>query len=243
MLLNSGKNYEDHQLMNSAIKSVRFIGCSGVVTIESGSNDRRLTVYSLYNNYYNNSTNKWETTEVGHFSPYSGTYFQFTNPTVWPGNSAPSTFNDFKCPFKEKNVRVSFKSKLISIAICTITVIFCILFAFFMIRGKFSYKLENISEQKYFTDPDLWMMSVIFIESLQFKGIGPSFEAFNIFYYDASLLVSYNLDTLLELKDDLFWTFFYATEGTCIFWFLVELRYGKCLYTPMTFPYQWFILF
>ncbi|CAG9322980.1 unnamed protein product [Blepharisma stoltei] len=223
MLINSGKNYEDYHAMNSAIKNVRFRGCSGSVMIENGSNDRRLNIYSLYNSYYDNSTNKWIANEVGHFSPYSGTFFQLTNPIVWPGNSAPSTFKHYDCPYKNKKVHISIKSKLISMSICLCTVIFCILFVFFIIKVKFSYELEKISEQKYFTDPDNWMMAIIFIESLQFQGIGPSFEAFNALYYDICSVMSYNLEFFSGFKDETFWRFFYGTIFFGLFWFALQL--------------------
>ncbi|CAG9322981.1 unnamed protein product [Blepharisma stoltei] len=221
MLLSLGKNYENYQTLNWAIKNLKFKGCSGRVIIENDSNDRRLDTYSLNNVFLDNSTNTWKTVDAGYFAPDSGTFFKLTRKIVWPtGEEIPPNMKSFDCPFRSSQIQNSTKSRGIKAGICAFISIFSIIFAVFNWKKYFSYKLEMISREKYFTEPDYWVLTTIIIESLQFQGIGPSFYAFNQLLYEVVSSSSYNIESLI--KGDIFWKFFYSTLVFCIGWLFMN---------------------
>lgn len=57
-LMNKGLDYENHRVMNEAIRNVRFQGCSGTVVFDKNSNDRLLNDISLYNVFYDSKISK-----------------------------------------------------------------------------------------------------------------------------------------------------------------------------------------
>ena len=47
--INWGKDYEDPRICAKALKSVRFLGCSGEVTLQEGTNDRSPIRFQILN--------------------------------------------------------------------------------------------------------------------------------------------------------------------------------------------------
>mmetsp|Transcript_23765 Transcript_23765/g.23539 ORF Transcript_23765/g.23539 Transcript_23765/m.23539 type:complete len:167 (+) Transcript_23765:1012-1512(+) len=44
-----GENVEDYKILNANLRKQRFIGCSGTVSIENGSNERSVMTFGIYN--------------------------------------------------------------------------------------------------------------------------------------------------------------------------------------------------
>ncbi|CAG9322972.1 unnamed protein product [Blepharisma stoltei] len=225
MLINNGANYEDNTALNWALRNVKFKGCSGTVKIEAGSNDRILNTYSLYNVYYDNSTNKWKTVDIGSFAPFTETYFKLYRKIVWPkGNVAPKDMkSSLDCPFRKINIQVSTGSRLITMGICIFISVVSISFAVLMWRKFFSYDIEMIQTKKFLTGLDYLMLSMIFIEMLQYQGIGPSFKAFNSFLDQVCGVGSLSIQNFIIFEGFIFWLCFYAAVGVSGVWILMNI--------------------
>ena len=210
-LLNQGKAYEDISVFMQALRNIRFVGATGIVSFESGTNDRNLATFNLFN-FYEDDLGNWHDDAVALISPLGTVYYTVLKETVWVNGELPKPMknNYLNCPFRKDQIQRSepaLKIKIgVSVTVLLITSILS-LYSFKNMRIKY---LNPLRIKSYIVFEDYVTFGFILLEGFQMLSIGPSFQSFNSFLSDLSAMLSMNLSKLATFKDNTFWIIFYS---------------------------------
>eukprot|EP00358_Blepharisma_japonicum_P003654 CAMPEP_0202954470 /NCGR_PEP_ID=MMETSP1395-20130829/50832_1 /ASSEMBLY_ACC=CAM_ASM_000871 /TAXON_ID=5961 /ORGANISM="Blepharisma japonicum, Strain Stock R1072" /LENGTH=195 /DNA_ID=CAMNT_0049670007 /DNA_START=1104 /DNA_END=1691 /DNA_ORIENTATION=- len=125
--VDKGDDYEDAAIINKAIRLAYFTGCSGVVSIDSASNNRNGLAISIFNiqlnttGVYKNGIPPYIEPQVGLYNPASSTAMEITATIIYPGNTT-KTPTDTRpkpdCPFEDSERQTSHSGEALLFAIC-----------------------------------------------------------------------------------------------------------------------------
>jgi len=238
-LIATGGNYESAEVFNKATRSTRFRGCTGVVTIQEGTNDRYPMMYSILNAQVN-SNGTVNIVTVGTYDPSGLVLFNFTSPIIWPDNTTttPSDIriNSIDCPFEEKQIVTFVPGLLVAylslVAIAMVTIVLTGL----IWKKWWNLRAERLTVKAEITFDDYVLLATIAVEMLQYGAMGPSFPSWAATLQMLSDSLSVNVGTLVNLKGGMYWNVLRVTLAGVAVWmgllivivFKLNVRYEFC---------------
>ena len=238
-LVVSGGDYESTEVFNKVTRSTRFRGCTGVVTIQEGTNDRYPMMYSILNAQVN-SNGTVNIAIVGTYNPSGLVLFNFTSPIIWPDNTTttpPDTrFSSIDCPFEEKQIVTYVPGMLVAyLSLVAISVVTIFLTGFIW-KKWWNLRAEQLTMKAEITFDDYVLLGTIAVEMLQYGAMGPTFPSWAATLQMASDSFSVNLETMIRLKGGMFWNILRVTLAGVAAWmgllmvvfFKLDVRYKFC---------------
>ena len=222
-LMNQGKAFEDPSIFMQALRNIRFLGTTGVISFDSGTNNRNINYFNVFN-FYEDENKTWHDDAVALISPLGSVYFTVLKQTVWSNGKFPHSRKKYylNCSVFQDQVRDSSSNSIQYSIISTIFIVSCI---FTIILTKFLNieKLKMIDKKAMIDSRDYFALAFILIEALQIASIGPSFSSFNKILSDVAHLVAIDVFKQENLTKNSFWGLFITiTLITCL-WILLNL--------------------
>ncbi|CAG9330730.1 unnamed protein product [Blepharisma stoltei] len=229
-----GKDYNDPNVLMSAIRNLRFTGATGLVKIEQNTNDRAVMDHSIYN-CKEISENNWEIKIVGVYSPTGSQVFSYTDNIIWP-DGTPITPPDVpipkSCPYDDSEIEPSTSGHVMVCIIGLIVLFVAILPSICTWKYWKDVKYSEILKKTEMTFYDMVAISRIFIEFFQLVGIAPSIPAiFNMIKFVGNSL-SLNLDKMYILDKTYFWISMQAAFGALGASFIIRFAYIMKIHVP-----------
>ena len=217
-LLAQGKNYENNDIFNSAMRLIRFTGTTGVISFDSTSNDRNIVYFNLFN-FYEDDNGVWHDDEIALISPLGSVYFQSFKEGVWPTGGIPKDMkeNYKNCNFREEVIRDSSLGKRIKIIVSIVLLVIVTLLTVYTIKKQNYFRLELMSNKSFAMFDDYITLGFILVESIQIISIGPSFKEFNQMLSDLAEIFS------LNYLQSAFWIIFLTFICLTAFWLVFLL--------------------
>ena len=222
-LMTQGHAFEEPVVFMQALRNIRFLGTTGVISFDSGTNNRNINYFNVFN-FYEDENKTWHDDAVALIAPLGSVYFTVLKQTVWSNGKFPQSRKEYylNCSFFQDQV-IDSSSNLIEY--CLISAIFllsCII-TFILIKFSKIEKLKMIEKKVMIDSRDYLALSFILIETLQIASIGPSFSSFNKILSDITHLVTIDFFKQEDLARVAFWgLFFTITLITCL-WILLNL--------------------
>lgn len=120
-MINRGLDYTDNAKLQKVIRNTQFVGCTGKVSIEKGSNDRIFYAMNIESNRLDEN-GKVVQFNVGKLRPFDSQLLSILSPMVYPDGSfdKPSDFRneDLDCPFPDDQIRTFNKGRGLVFGIC-----------------------------------------------------------------------------------------------------------------------------
>lgn len=223
-LINQGKDYENPDVFMSAQRQVRFVGASGIVTLELLTNDRSLNFFNVYNIYKDQYTGKWIGQAVALIAPLSSVYYTVLNPFVWSGGKKP---NDVKVMYKNcdiisDRVKVSNKSEFLQFVIILSVLGFTALITLIAARCRKITKINMLETKVDVKFSDYISILTVLIEPFQLMSIGPT-ASFNKFIEILSKIFSLNCVSIFKVRDVAYWSIFSAYLAFGYMWIIISI--------------------
>jgi len=218
-MISKGEDYNDGNQLTEAIRSADFIGASGKVKFNEGSNDRSAFGYSVVN------VQEQKLLKVKEYDPSDPEIFKEQARTVWSNGSdnppKDSWPEEFDCPFAEHMVRVSLGG--------VVAVLLIGAFMFFLTLGLsvFSYKkwkqveIQTITEPVVRTWKDTLVEVNIFVEFFQFVAIAPTLESLRIVIETSSNVFMLDIMKVAQGDKTSYWTLLLVICLLCYLWFFL----------------------
>lgn len=223
-LLNQGKNYENITEFMIAQRNTRMRGATGIISIDSSSNDRNLYYFNLFNIYQDSSTLLWHGEGIGLIAPVDVIYYTVLKEPVWSSGSMPLDMksNYLNCPFREDQIADSTMGENIKIGVSIALLVAVVALTIYSLKLMRRASLPMLSVKCIANFQDYLTLGFIFIESGQVISIGPTFASFNTFLSNISEMISLNLSKSVSFKDGTFWAIFYfVLIGTYLWLFML----------------------
>jgi hypothetical protein len=221
-MLVTGRDFEEPSLLSETMRFSRFVGCSGLVTFEAGTNDRSQMSFELNNLKYFPQNDTWAIETVVIYNPSSIILYKKVGEMQWFDGSSttPSdTRPDPPCPNYRSLSSFQqgewlFAGILVFIALLTGVVIWYIWSRWWQVRFQALTTPEEISLEDYV------VFAGLVIEFLQLLGIGPDIREITSLIATASEATSLDLSSLVYLEKGTFWFALDAVLAACGVWFI-----------------------
>ena len=209
--------------MNKALRRTSFKGCTGLVKIEPGSNDRLPGGYKIQNGrLYDNGT--FEIVEVGLYNPLGLVLFNFTVPVIWPDNTtnvpADIRTSDIDCPFESKQVVTFVPGRVTSYMSLTVLCLLSVSITLFIWRKWWNLQAEPLTSKAEISFEDYMLFASIGIEAFQYINLGPSLPKWVGIIKTISNSARVNLESFINLKNGVYWSVLHAIFGAVGAWLL-----------------------
>jgi len=234
-MLVTGTDFEDPHLLSDAMRTSRFVGCSGLVTFEAGTNDRSQMSFELNNLQYFPANDTWRVQTVVVYNPSSIVLYRKVGEMQWfDGSSAtPSDTQPVPpCPNYRDLSRFQpgellFTGIIAFIAVLTGVVIWFIWSRWWQVRFTPLSTSQEISLEDYI------MFAGMVIEFLQLLGTGPDITEITSLIATISEATSLNLSVLVYMEKGTFWLALDVVLVACASWLvalaLTVLNLWKCV--------------
>jgi ABC-type branched-subunit amino acid transport system substrate-binding protein len=220
-----GKDFEDTAAMNFQLRDTAFYGCTGRVSVDKDSNDRRDQDTDVFN-LRELEEGQYTGVLVLRVSVTSTQMFtQFDDP-IWPGGktTAPqlNRLNYEDCPFPEEYRHDFEKGKDLVLYLCLgYFGLTCLIAVLLLLTRKLKNSVEMMTEKVQVTFQDRVVLLLVLVDFLQYIGHGP--------------VLSNNQDAIQNLID-------YASAGTLgTIDFNKEGVYKTVLNSILSLVLVWFI--
>ena len=223
-LMEQGKSFENAGVFMQALRNVRFLGTTGTISFDSGSNDRNINYFNIFN-FFEDSSGKWHDDAVALISPLGTVYYSVLQPTIWSNGELPKSMkeNYLNCPFREDQIQSSSSAVNIKISLSiTILLISTILTIYSLKRTKIK-RLQMLTRKVQIVFEDYLTLTFIFIEFLQLLSIGPSFVSFNKILSNISEIFSLNISEIAKFEKTTFWVIFASITILSYLWVILLL--------------------
>ncbi|CAG9319852.1 unnamed protein product [Blepharisma stoltei] len=225
--INQGSDIENPWLLNKNLRKQRFISCSGLISIESNSNNRNYASINFNNFYYNKTDKTYYEVPVTIVNLGTQVLFEQIQEITWPGNShtTPNDMRDknFDCPFEEKITSHSEKGIGVFFGICFAIFSISIYISFLIWKKYKKVYIPKLLKTKKLKFADMMVYSVIAVEFFQYLYLGPPILSINSAVTHASDMASLDFSKLTSIKRTAFWIQMIIT--ICIAWLMVFLNF------------------
>ena len=214
-LLNSGLPYENPDILLKSIRNQRFEGCSGIISIDSNSNDRRNYNLGLFQLVLNNQTHSPEDRLVAVLDKDEvAPIVKIVDYTWNHGNSSfptNSRLDGLDCPFEEREIKKSPESRRIFYLITSMLTLYTVLVSgiIWIKLGKIKNQMINHPVPEKFGD--FIVMFIILIDGLQVIGMGPNLNPLFSGIENFPEAVSINLANIVNFSKSLYWIGLFST--------------------------------
>lgn len=221
-LMLQGKVYEDPLELNQGIRVQRFTGCSGLVSIETGSNNRNSYLLGLYNLITDNVTGLYIDQLAATYDKQSIIPFTFLTSIVWPLNNTElpsySRFAGLTCPFEDRAIQDNSKGQLLFYFIIGIVIAFSIFTTFFIWKKWWNKQITMMEVQVAVKFGDYVVMMVIVIDMIQVLAMGPDLYPIISGTNKVMDLVSVSTSNLMNFQFEVYWRGVYVVLVVVACW-------------------------
>ena len=232
-LLKQGKPFEDIDVFNQAIRSVRFIGTTGTISFNPDTNNRNMFYFNVFN-FYEDDQGNWHDDGVALISPLGTVYYTVIQEAVWVNGEIPKSMKEKyeNCPFREDQIRDSTSAVKIKISVSFILLLISSIITIYSLHKIRFRKIVMMQVKSHIVFEDYLTLGFIFIEALQMISIGPPFVSFNNFLSNLSEILSFNISKVTQFKDTTFWIIFFSMIFLSYLWiiiiFMCSFRVFRC---------------
>ncbi|CAG9336096.1 unnamed protein product [Blepharisma stoltei] len=207
-MINRGDDYTDPSKLMKAIRSTRFDGCSGKVSIEKDSNDR-IVDWLIIQGAKTSEDGNAQVYTIGNFRPFSSQVISIINPIIY-GNGSTKKPTDFRnedsgCPFPAKEIRTFEKGRVLLFGICFFVALVMILITLYIWKKWWNTSVSPLITREEISIEDAIVGCSIAIEFFQYASMGPDFKVISPFLSKLSDVFSMKLEDALKLKNGVFW--------------------------------------
>ncbi|CAG9331430.1 unnamed protein product [Blepharisma stoltei] len=240
--INQGKDYTDPTSLQSAIRSVKFAGCSGTIYMQKNSNDVQLTSFTIQSNFYNSTTSALKIYDVGLLAPTSLKVLTIETPFIYADGTSnkPTDFRITRtnCPFDDKLKQTFAKGRALVFGICFFIAVVTTIVTFVVWKKWWNLKVEELTKSEELSIADMIVGITIVVEFFQLLSQGPDIRPLNSMLDDIGDAVSLDVKGLLKFENNIFWWFYTAIIILCGLWciFCIEIFW----HLDETFNNIWF---
>ncbi|CAG9319080.1 unnamed protein product [Blepharisma stoltei] len=220
-MINRGRDYTDPLKLESTIRSVQFVGCTGTVTIEKDSNDRILSKFDVQTNKFDVNGNLVKYI-IGALRPLSTHILQITNPIIYSDGTtikpADLRNQDNPCPFPDDSVKTFMKGKILVFGICFSIAFISIIITIYIWKRWWNAQIDELKDKQEVSFPDVIIGATIVIEFFQYSSMGPNFSMISPFLAEISNPFGLELQNIIKLKNGVFWVVVDIVFGSIVIW-------------------------
>lgn len=221
-LIENGEDAEDGFMVNSALRTTRFTGCTGVVYIDPDSNDRSQMDFLVQNLQYYAENDTWRLVPVLRYSPTSLTMITRLNDFQWPDGSSHTptdTFEyDIDCPFHSRDLRSSAGGKWVMIGVSCGIVLFTSLVTLWIWKKWWSRSIAPLSGSAELSVSDVIVLGSIVVEFVQYITLCTASSGLITALQRLGESVTLDFKSLIELNNGMYWTLLNCVLLSCLLW-------------------------
>jgi ABC-type branched-subunit amino acid transport system substrate-binding protein len=218
-----GKDYEDTSALNFQVRDTAFYGCSGRVSIDKDSNDRRDQEVDIYNSV--DVEGHLTLVLVGRFSVARSTLFTDFKAPLWPGGKTPppkvSRLNFGECPFPEE-YRYDFEDgKDLVLALSMSYIVFtCLIAVILLWSRRLKNSVEMMTSKVQVTFQDRLVLLLVAVDCLQYIGHGPLLKNNEDIFSNLVDYASGGTISAIKFKEGVYWIVLNSLLSMVLFWFI-----------------------
>ena len=225
-LLQSGYDYEDPFEIVRAMRGTYFHGCSGLVKIEKGMNDRIASEITITNFQYDSKTDNFSLKLVGSFNPFSIQPYQITSPIQWP-DDRPS-YADLKpyyqaCPFLAETVRELPYGGVAGMSTAVFLYAYTLASAIgIRVRNK-NLAYPRLTVKQPISVEDFLVLSAVLVDFCQLAALFPHLKSLSYTINQTLLEISLYVTQFATVTPEIYWIVLSAVIVMVYFWVLISL--------------------
>ncbi|CAG9319128.1 unnamed protein product [Blepharisma stoltei] len=220
-MINRGQDYTNPYKLESVIRNTQFIGCSGSVIIEKGSNDRFVSVLSVQADKFDINGNVVKYF-IGELKPYSTQMLQISTPLIYPDGTtikpADLRNQNTDCPFPDSEIKTFVKGKILVFCICFAITLISIIITFIIWKRWWKFSIEELKEKQEISFQDAVVAATIAIEFFQFASMGPNMSYLSSALGNFSNSLTLEMTNIIKLRNGMFWIIVDAVYGLIVLW-------------------------
>lgn len=198
-MLSRGLHFELGSELMGSIRRVRLIGCTGIVELDSTSNDRIPYEYSLINVHFHAENDSIALVPIATYSPSHlislSQHIHF--PDSWPKLS--------QCPYYLRNI-TSFPNGIrVGILICAVFGVFTTLLTLLIWRGWWDVSIALLINKYSLSVEDILALICMPIEFLQILAVAPSIN-FEDLLRNSLNWTNLEWEKVLNVSNEVYWT-------------------------------------
>jgi hypothetical protein len=223
-----GRDFEDTAALNFQLRDTSFYGCTGRVSIDKDSNDRRdqdVDVFNIKEVTYG----EYLGIQVWRVSMTSSQVFTHFEDPVWPGGktTAPALYrlNYKDCPFPEEYRHDFKKGKDLVLYLCLGYVGFTGLIAVLvLLTRKLKNSVEMMTDKVQVTFQDRVVLLLVLVDFLQYIGHGPVLDdKQDVLQKFIDYASAGTLDTINFNREGVYKLVLNSILGLVLLWFIFSL--------------------
>ena len=221
-LIEHGEDAEDGFKVNSALRTTRFTGCTGVVYIDPDSNDRSQMDFLVQNLQYYAENDTWRLVPALRYSPTSLTMVTRLNDFQWPDGSSitpTDTFvYDIDCPFHSRDLHSSTGGKWVMIGVSYGIVVFTGLVTLWIWKKWWSRSIAPLSGSAELSVSDVIVLGSIVVEFVQYLTLCTASSGLITALQRLGESVTLDFKSLIDLNKGMYWTLLNCVLLSCLLW-------------------------
>jgi ABC-type branched-subunit amino acid transport system substrate-binding protein len=218
-----GKDYEDSSALNYQLRDTVFYGCTGRVSIDKDTNDRRDQDTDISN--FREVDGKYTDVIVMRFSITSTQLFTDFDAPVWPGGktTAPqlNRLNYGDCPFPEE-YRYDFeqgKDLVLTLGLSYIGLT-CLIAVLLLCSRKLKNTVEMMTSRAEVTFQDRLVLLLVIVDCLQYIGHGPVLKNNQDVFQNLVDYASGGILGSIKFKEGVYWLVLNIVLSLELLWLL-----------------------
>ena len=221
-LMEQGKSFETAGVFMHALRNIRFLGTTGTISFDSGSNDRNINYFNIFN-FFEDSSGKWHDDAVALISPLGTVYYSVLQPTIWSNGELPKSMkeNYLDCPFRKDQIQSSSSGVNIKISLSIAILLISTVLTIYSLKVAKIKRLQMLTSKVQIVFEDYLTLTFILIEFLQLLSIGPSFISFNEVLSNISEIFSLNISKIAKFEKTTFWVIFASVLIISYLWLIL----------------------
>ncbi|CAG9319164.1 unnamed protein product [Blepharisma stoltei] len=225
-MINRGYDYTDPYQLMLTIRNTKFTGCSGLISIGKGTNDRNFEYFYIEQTKVDGQGIPYIHL-VGKLWPFGTQLISYVDTFLYPDETPikPTDLRNAneKCPFPSKDVKTFVKGRMLVFGICFTVGLVTVIITFFIWKKWWNIPIEELRDKQEISFQDFIVGVTIAIEFVQFCNMGPDFSIVEPFLFSVSDLFSMNLESVLKLKNGVFWIIVDVVYGGIALWVILCL--------------------
>jgi hypothetical protein len=218
-----GKDYEDSGALNYQLRDTVFYGCTGRVSIDKDSNDRRDQDTDINN--YIEVDGQYTKVKVMRFSITSTQLFADFDAPVWPGGktTAPqlTRLNYGDCPFPEE-YRYDFEDGVNLVLTLGLSYIgfTCLIAVLLLCSRRLKNSVEMMTSKVQVTFQDRLVLLLVIVDCLQYIGHGPLLKNNLDIFQTLVDYASGGILNAIDFKEGVYWIVLNSVLSMVLLWFI-----------------------
>ncbi|CAG9309870.1 unnamed protein product [Blepharisma stoltei] len=219
--IKQGENVKNYKVLNSNLRKQKFLGCSGIVSIESGGNQRSFPTLGIYSLRWDERIQSLYEELVGQYDINSAQLITLYKSILWYDNTTviptDTIVYENDCPFPKSKIFNSNSGAKILYGISAAVVAFTIITAF-AIWKKFwkNIKIKQLTTAAHIHFEDYILMGIMAADFFQFISQGPDISDLYMWLSKACGYSLIHFDS--SVSGDNYWIYLYSAMIIACFW-------------------------